>query len=92
VAVQREKHLAVSDASRGIQSMILTAWDAGVGSNWAGFLGMEEVRPILAIADAYDVLAVVPFGYAAQTVGAGKKNRKPLADLASRERFGQPFA
>ena len=28
---------AVADASRAIQSMILTAWSEGVGSNWVGF-------------------------------------------------------
>src|SRR5258708_691535 len=26
---------AVSDTSRAIQSMVLTAWDQGIGSNWA---------------------------------------------------------
>ncbi|MDP9302712.1 MAG: nitroreductase family protein [Actinomycetota bacterium] len=92
VAVERESRFAVSDASRAIQSMILTAWDAGVGSNWTGFLAIEGVRSILAIPDAYDILAVLPFGYPAQPVGAGKKNRKPLAEVASRERFGQRFA
>jgi nitroreductase len=92
VAVDRESRFAVSDASRAIQSMILTAWDAGVGSNWTGFLGIEGVRLVLAIPDAYDILAVLPFGYPAQPVGAGKKNRKPLAEVASRERSGQRFA
>jgi len=28
---------AVSDASRAIQDMILTAWSQGIGSNWVGF-------------------------------------------------------
>jgi hypothetical protein len=33
----------------------------------------------------------VPFGYPAQALGRGKKDRKPLAEVASRERFGQPL-
>ncbi len=34
--------LAVSDASRAIQSMLLTAWSAGLGSNWVGFSGLAS--------------------------------------------------
>jgi nitroreductase len=91
VAIEKTP-LAVSDASRAIQSMILTAWSEGVGSNWAGFQGMTEVKSLLGIPDAVDVLAVVPFGYPAQPAGQGKKQRKQLSQVAHRERFGQPFA
>ena len=82
---------AVSDASRAIQSMILTAWSEGVGSNWVGFLGLIEVKPLLGIPDDLDVLAIVPFGYPAQVRGHGKKQRKSLSEVAHRGRFGQPF-
>src|ERR1700680_4187277 len=34
----------VSEASRAIQSMILTAWGDGVGSNWTGFGGLGGAR------------------------------------------------
>ena len=92
IAVVLEKsRFAVSDASRAIQSMILTAWSEGVGSNWTGFMGLEEVKPLLGIPDELDVLAVVPFGYPAKAIGQGKKNRKPLSQVAHRERFSQPF-
>jgi len=47
---------------------------------------------VLGIPEGVDLLAIVPFGYPAQQVGAGKKQRKPLGEVASRERFGQPFA
>jgi nitroreductase len=82
---------AVSDASRAIQSMILTAWAAGVGSNWVGFLGMGEVKQLLGIPDELDLLGIIPFGYPAQATGQGKKQRKPLAEVAHQERFGQLF-
>ncbi len=82
---------AVSDASRAIQSMVLTAWADGVGSNWVGFGGLEQVKPLLHIPDEVDVLAIVPFGYPAQAVGRGKKERKPFAAVVQRERYGQPF-
>jgi hypothetical protein len=38
------------------------------------------------------VLAVLPFGYPAQAAGRGRKQRKPLGEVASSERYGQPFA
>jgi nitroreductase len=84
---------AVSDASRAIQSMILTAWSEGIGSNWVGFQGgLTEIKALLGIPDAVDVLAILPFGYPAQPAGRGRKRRKPLVEVAHRERYGQPFA
>ncbi len=83
---------AASDASRAIQSMMLTAWADGVGSNWVGFGGLDDVKRQLGVPANLDVLAIVPFGYPAQPVGRGKKQRRPLSAIAHRERFGQPFA
>jgi nitroreductase len=82
---------AVSDASRAIQSMLLAAWAEGVGSNWVGFGGLEDARTLLGIPPRLDLLALLPLGYPANPVGQGKKDRKPLHDIAHRERFGQPF-
>src|SRR5215813_1506518 len=90
VATERTR-FSVSDASRAIQSMILTAWSEGVGSNWVGFLELDDVKPLLGIPEDLDVLAIVPFGYPAQVVGKDQKRRKPLPEVAHRERFGRPF-
>jgi nitroreductase len=90
VAIQRTP-FSVSDGSRAIQSMMLTAWSEGVGSNWVGFMGMAEIKRLLGIPDELDVLAIIPFGYPAKPVGKGRKNRKPLSEVAHLERFGQPF-
>ena len=90
VAIDKTR-FAVSDASRAIQSMILTAWSEGIGSNWVGFQGLTDIKPLLGIPETLDVLAIIPFGYPAQAVGQGKKQRKPLSQVASRERVGQPF-
>jgi nitroreductase len=84
---------AVSDASRAIQSMILTAWAEGVGSNWVGFIGrLDDAKPMLGIPDELDVLAMVPLGYPADAIGQGHKERKPLGEVAHRERFDAPYA
>ncbi len=72
--------------------MILTAWSEGIGSNWVGFMGMTEVAALLGIPEALTILAILPFGYPAQAKGLGRKKRKALAEVAHRERFGQPFA
>jgi nitroreductase len=91
VAVESSSTFGVSDASRAIQSMILTAWDDGVGSNWVGFGRMTAVQSLLEIPDEYDVLAVVPFGYPAEERRAGRKSRRPLGEVVSLERFGRPY-
>ena len=90
VAIEKNQ-FAVSDGSRAIQSMILTAWSEGIGSNWVGFVGMDQVKPLLGIPDDLDVVAILPFGYPAQPAGRGKKKRKPLSEVTYRGRFGQPF-
>jgi nitroreductase len=88
VAVDKANPLAVSDASRAIQSMILTAWAEGVGSNWTGFAGLEGVRQKVALPEEYEVIAVLPFGYPKRALGKGKKNRRPFDEVVSLERFG----
>jgi nitroreductase len=81
---------AVSDASRAIQDMLLAAWGEGVGGNWVS--GNEAVKPLLGIPEELDVAAILPFGYPAAAVGQGRKERKPLAEIAHRERWGTPYA
>ena len=90
VAIEKTR-FAVSDASRAIQSMILTAWSEGVVSNWVGFLGLSEVNSLLGIPNDLEVLAILPFGYPTRKIGKGKKQRMPLSEVAHLERFGQPF-
>ena len=93
IAVAVEKTcFAVSDASRAIEAMLLTAWSDGLGANWVGFVGsVDAVKPLLGIPEALEVLAVLAFGYPAAAVGRGKKKRKPLVEVAHREQFGHPF-
>lgn len=92
VVITEPSPYALSDASRAIQSMMLTAWAEGVGSNWVGFGGFAAVKTLLSIPAEMDVLAILPFGYPVQAGGKGKKQRKPLATVAHHEQFGQPFA
>lgn len=91
VAVERESRYGVSDASRAIQSMVLSAWADGVGSNWVGFVNLEDVARAVGLPQTHEVVAVLPFGYPVRSLGKGKKKRKSLAEVASLERFGAPF-
>src|SRR6058998_824210 len=86
VVATDKSRFAVSDASRAIQSMLLTAWAEGVGSNWVGFGGLEKVKAVLDIPAGLDVLAILPFGFPARAVGRGAKRRKPLSEVAHLER------
>lgn len=93
VAYEKDSPFGVSDGSLAIHSMMLTAWEAGVGANWVGFAGrFQAVSDLLGIPDSYDILAIVPFGYPQNPGGKGIKKRKPLGDVVHRERFGRPFA
>jgi nitroreductase len=90
--VLEESPYGVSDASRAAQSMCLVAWEEGVGSNWIGFNNIDAIKPVLGIPADYSVLGVLSFGYPVKRLGRGKKNRKPLGEVAHRERFGTPFS
>ena len=92
VVIEKDSVFGVSDGSRAIQNMILTAWSDGVGSNWVGFGPMPAIEKLLGVPKVFEGLAVLPFGYPAAKLGRGRKRRKHLAEVASRERFGTPFA
>jgi len=69
----REQVRSVSDASRAIQSMILTAWSEGVGSNWTGFNNLDEVRGWCGLPDNYHRAGRrAPSGTRATQFGNGK--------------------
>ncbi|HYN89592.1 MAG TPA: nitroreductase family protein [Ardenticatenaceae bacterium] len=91
VAVERQSPSGLSDASRAIQSMMLVAWADGVGSNWVGYLNLPQIKPLVGLPDELEVVAIVSFGYPLEEIGKGKKRRKPLAEVAHRERFGHPL-
>lgn len=82
---------AESDASRAIQSMILTAWAEGIGSNWVGFKGLDGVNTLLGIPENLEVFAIIPIGYPVKKIGKGRKQRKPFSDVVYRGRFGQAY-
>ena len=91
VAHEKESVYGVSDASRAVQSMMLSAWEDGVGSNWVGFSNLAKPAEALGIPASHSLMAILSFGYPVDKIGRGKKRRKPLGDVVSNERFGTPF-
>ncbi len=82
VGYEKESLFGLSDTSRAIQSMVLTAWSEGVGSNWVGFDGMiNEVGVELGLPEGVQLVGVLPFGYPQKKLGKGKKNRKPFGEV-----------
>jgi len=84
--------LGYIDGTRAVQDMMLTAWAAGIGSNWVGNVNHTPIKELLAIPQDRMVLTIIPFGYPTQKVGAGRKKRKALAEVAHAESFAQPFS
>jgi nitroreductase len=92
VAVNGSSPYRLADAGRAIQSMVLTAWSDGIGSNWVGFEGtLDPAGPEFGLPPELRLVAIVPFGYPVEKLGRGKKRRRPFEDVVSSESYGKPF-
>ena len=78
------------DAGRAVQNMELAAWDQGVISGIYTGLKDEKMRKDFAIPAGLKPVAVVGFGYPVKRI-LGKKNRMPLPELASIDKYGNKF-
>ncbi len=79
------------DGTRAISSMQLVAWEEGLGSCWIGSIDRAGVKQLLNLPDACELITVLPFGYPTDAAKALRKRRKPLEQIAHRERFGVPY-
>ena len=74
----------------GVQNLLLAAMAAGLGSvltTTHGKAGELDVKDVLKLPDDFQIHAVVPIGHPA--VKLGKNKRKPVGEVAFRERFGE---
>jgi nitroreductase len=76
------------DAGRVVQDMELAAFDFGVGSGIFTGVVDASLRKDYAIPDGLKPAAVLGFGFPKKKT-LGKKNRKPIEELASLERYGK---
>ena len=89
VFLENDRPVTMTDGARAVQSMMLVAWGEGIGSNWVGWLKREEIKELLYAPADYHLLTVLSFGYPAQRIGLGKKNRKALGEITHAERYGE---
>lgn len=82
------------DAGRALQQMELLAWSEGLGTCFIGLRDpqqMIQVKAMLGIPDAMELITLLPFGYREEGFKGGGVARKPMSDMAHGERFGQPL-
>jgi nitroreductase len=82
------------DAGRAIQQMELLAWSEGLGTCFVGLRAVEQqqaIKQLLGIPEAMELITVLPFGYRTEGRRAPGTPRKPMAQIAHRERFGTAY-
>jgi nitroreductase len=88
-----ESGLAALGASiyPAVQNLLLAAQAAGLGAvlttRWKA--REAELRPILGLPDSMAVHAIIPMGWPDRRYG--KNHRRPVAEVTSRERHGEPW-
>jgi nitroreductase len=84
------RKFAVIDTTIALQNMVIAAWALGIGSCWVGDFREERVKALLAIPEKWRVVAIITFGYPAETPHHSRK--KPLGDIVRFNAFstGRP--
>lgn len=76
----------------GIQNLLLAAKAAGLGTvltTSRGKLKENELKALLQIPAEVAIHAIIPVGWPAEKLG--KNKRRPVREVAYRERFGNPW-
>ena len=82
------------DAGRALQQMELVAWSEGLGTCFVGVRTAEQqhaVKELLGIPPELELITILPFGYRIEGQGPKGTPRKPMEDIAHRERFGERY-
>ena len=77
-----------NDMGIAFEHIVLAAADLGLGTCWMGMMRRnEEARGLLAIPEELEVIVQTPLGYPDEK--PTPRDRKPLAEIVSWEKFGQ---
>ncbi len=87
ICTDSKKGYHAIDAGRAAQDMQLTAWDHGVATGLYTGIKQADVRHDFGVPDELNSTIVVAFGYPRRKL-LGKKNRRPLSEVAFLERYG----
>jgi len=74
------------DVAIAMQTLILAAWNEGLGTCWIGAFREEETKKALGIPPNVRVIAMTPLGYPAEQKGP-VSNRKPLEEITHYDRW-----
>ncbi len=72
---------SIVDTTIALHNMVIAAWTMGVGSCWIGDFSEKKVKQLLNIPDAWNVVALVSFGYPAEQPKPRRK--KSITELVS---------
>jgi nitroreductase len=74
-----------------VQNLLLAAQAAGLGTVLTTRWKQREadVRPLLGLPDSMAIHAIIPIGHPDRRYG--RNRRGPIAEVTSRERFGEPW-
>jgi len=75
------------DASIVLTHMMLKAAELGLGSVWVGFVDTNALHEKFNIPEDYEVVSILPMGYAEEGLEAPPKKREPLEHTVQYERF-----
>ena len=67
---------ATVDTTIALENMVLAAWSLGIGSCWVRSFNEQKVKELLKIPDIWNVVALLPLGYPAETPKQRKKKQK----------------
>ncbi len=76
---------ATVDTTIALENMVLAAWSLGIGSCWIGNFKEQKIKELLKIPQDWKVVALVTFGYPAET--PKQKKKKPTNELFSLNQF-----
>ncbi len=79
------------DGARAIQNMVLAAWELGIGSCWITNFYEDAVKDLLGAPQRMKLVSVIPFGYPKELKASRRKVRKPLEEIVSQDKFGEPL-
>jgi nitroreductase len=80
-----DKKWSIIGTSIALQNMVIAAWALGIGSCWIGGFKEDRVKQLLKIPDKWKIVALVTFGYPAET--PHMKRKKAIEKVVSFNRF-----
>jgi nitroreductase len=82
------------DVGRALQQMELMAWSEGLGTCFVGMRQEEQqgqIKELLGVPETMELITVLPFGYRGEGTRRQGTPRKPMSEIAHRDKFGQKF-